>query len=245
MKRFYASLIGLFVAFNATASGYETYNTGSDIIENAHNRSQYYIAGNNNPITYSNFVNGANKSKPVVIHLHGCGGVGPDDREIRDFYTGLGMNFVMTNFINRGDAKPSCTVNNNKLTYTGNIWTRLPARGLEMHQHIKMLKEQGFDTIIVTGHSEGAMVAQFTKLPIYAVIIHSMSCIPRMNNNVNTDTKFLQLLSVNDPLLTRGTDSCEGKSSHPNFKTIVSTLPTHSPFAEPTWKEEIKKFLQR
>jgi len=245
ISKYLLSALVLLLPINSVyAQGIEVYNNSPEIVTTAHNRSVYYINESRKTYNADDFINNADKSIPVVIHLHGCGGVHSGDREIRDFYMGLGFHFVMTDFLKRSDAVASCTVINNRLTYTGNVMTRLPARVNEMHHHINYLKDNGFKNIIVTGHSEGGMVAQLINLSVNAVIMHSISCIPKFRAP-NKDNKFLQLISVNDPLISRGHILCQGKEGHENFKTVTSTESTHSPFAEHSWKTEIRKFIGR
>ncbi len=226
------------------AQGHEYYDLSPEVVSTAPIRSTYYINGSEKAHNANDFINGADKSIPVVIHYHGCGGVHYGDRDIRDFYMSLGFHFVMTNFHNRGDAKASCSVINNKLVYTSNVMIRIPARVHEMHYHINWLKNNGFTNIIVTGHSEGAMIAQLVNATVNAVVIHSMSCIPKFREP-NKDNKFLQLLSLNDPAMTRGHSLCEGREGHENFKSVTSNERTHDPFAEPSWKNEIRNFVGR
>ena len=69
-----------------------------------------------------------------------------------------------------------------------------------------------------------------------------MTCIPKINQP-NKDNKFLQLLSLNDPFMNRGYALCEGRPGHENFKSVTSMEKTHDPFADPSWKTEIRKFV--
>ncbi len=226
--------------------GNEQYDISDQIIQHSHERSKYFVKSSifDLGMSHEEFLKVADKSKPVVVHLHGCSGIGRDEWEIKSFYTGLGFNFVLTNFLNRGDASVSCTVSNGHLTYLGNLQTRLPARAKELVHHIDWLRANGFGKIIVTGHSEGGMIMQVFRTSVEAVIIHSMACIPTPKPPPK-ENRYLQLVSTNDPLLDprRGTYPCEGRPGYENFTTSLSSVASHSPFADPRWKDTVRQFL--
>lgn len=237
------SITALMLSVSLSAMA-QTYDMGVDIIDSSHLRSTYYTTKSFIDFGYSfdEFIKIADKNKPTVVHSHGCGGISADDIELKNFYTGLGFNFVMLNFHKRGDASASCTTSGGVFTYHVDTRKRLPPRLKELEHHIDILKNKGITKIYATGHSEGGMVVQYLQENVTAVVVHSMSCVPKFGNIDNSKIKYLHLVSVNDPLLTRPgiRYTCEG---YPNFTTALSKVNSHRALADPSWEDKIKEFL--
>lgn len=226
--------------------GKETYDMSPEVIDTAPLRSTFYAYNRFFPSGAESFAEKADKSLPVVIHLHGCGRVYSADQTIRQFYSSLGMHFIMTDFHKRKDASPGCALNHeNKVVFHGNPETRWPARRRELESHIVWLRLNGFDKIVVTGHSEGGIIAQLLNVKVDAVISHSVHCVyPNRNRYSSPENrnKVLQLTSKNDPYGRRFA-LCADDPDHSNYTSITSEVPSHEPFADNAWKDEIKKFL--
>jgi len=110
---------------------------------------------------FEDFLLSADKTKPVVVHSHGCAGKDGDEQLLRSFYFGLGFNFAMLDFHKSGDAGPSCSGGSNSgFQYFGNLKTPLTLRVAELMNHIDVLRSNGFTTIYATAHSEGGMVVE-------------------------------------------------------------------------------------
>lgn len=238
------SIIALLLVAYSTPSIAQTYDMSNDIINKSHLRSSYYTTKSliDSGFNYEEFIKTVDKTKPTVVHSHGCSGISSDDMNLKHFYTGLGFNFVMLDFHKRGDASASCTTNGGGFVYHGNTRTRLPPRLKELEHHIDILKKNGISTIYATGHSEGGMVVQYLQENVTAAVIHSMSCVPKFGNIDNSKIKYLHLVSINDPLLTRPglRFKCEGYS---NFTTAHSKVRSHEALADPSWESKIKEFL--
>lgn len=231
---------------NYFTQGKETYDMSPEVIDTAPLRSTFYVYGKFFPSGAESFAEKADKSLPVVIHLHGCGGVYSADQTVRQFYSSLGMHFIMTDFHKRKDASPGCILtHDNKVLFNGNPDTRWPARRRELESHIIWLQLNGFNKIVVTGHSEGGVIGQLLNMKVDAVISHSVHCVyanrTRYSSPENRN-KVLQLTSKNDPYGRRFA-LCADDPDHSNYTSITSEAPSHEPFADPAWKDEIKKFL--
>jgi len=241
MKSYITLLLATVTSFSAMA---QTYDTSESIINSSHLRSTYYTKSSffDFGIDFDTFIKTVDKTKPTVIHSHGCSGVLGDDAHLKNFYTELGFNFVMLNFHNRGDASASCSTSGG-FSYHADPIKRLPPRLLELMNHINVLKHNGITTIYATGHSEGGMVVQLLQNEVDKAIIHSMSCTPLPSENRNAKIKYLHLVSKNDPLLTRpGIKTvCDTRS---NYTTVLSSVRSHGALADPSWESKIKEFLE-
>lgn len=244
---FSAALITLTVSsfgqdFKATN---EEYDISAEMIGRAVHRTKYFVKDGffASGMSSQEFIKEAEREKPTVIYLHGCNNTfRPPEDAIRKFYLGLGFNFAETNFINRGDATAACQMVNGVLVVRTNLPKRLPARALELHSHIDWLKEHGFKKIYVVGYSEGGMVIQHLQSKIDGAVIHAMICLPRLIPT--KETKYLQLLSTNDPTFPRQViATCQGLPDHETFTYSVGSANSHDPFSDPSWAGVIKKFL--
>lgn len=225
---------------NSVATASQNYNMSDEIIKSSHLRSKYYLTSSffDFGVGYQEFIEKSDKTKGIVVHSHGCAGVGKDETEIRSFYTKLGFYVVILDFFKRGDAKPSCTFNNGIFNYHGSVFARLPPRVAELQNDVYRLRDAGFEKIYVTGHSEGGMVVQNFPDEVSGVIIHSMHCLPIFAHN---RSRYLHLVSYNDPLFRPGvTHVCTHRS---NYTTVTSQVPSHSPFADPSWPRKIREFM--
>lgn len=226
----------------------QPYDISDQFISASHERSRFFNSASGNHIEFNEFLIKTEKSQPIVIHSHGCGGIGSDEIALKDFHTSLGFSFVMLDFIKRGDASPCSHLGPNNanykeesLKYISNLKSRIPARVKELEHHIKLMRSNGFHTIFVTGHSEGGMVVQRLSEKVNGVIVHSMTCFP-----TSFDTSFnryLHLVSVNDPLLTKTSGRQFGCSDKSNFTVFQSEVKSHTALADPLWKDQIKIFI--
>jgi hypothetical protein len=232
----------IFSVFHSAVMSFPTYNTSEEIIGSSHLRSKYFLTSGffDFGIDYKEFVEKSDKAKGVIVHSHGCSGVGQYDAELRTFYTKLGFYFVQLDFHKRGDARASCTVANGILTYHDLVGMRLPPRVQELQNHINKLRADGFQKIYISGHSEGGMVVQWFPDEVSGAIIHSMLCIPTQANNLKNN--YLHLVSFNDPLLDRrrSPHTCDHR---PNYTTVTSRAVSHGPLADSSWAEKIRDFL--
>jgi predicted esterase len=187
------------------------------------------------------FLEKAEKSKAVVLHLHGCGGQNRWDEELRTFYMEtMGYYFIYPN------SGVSCKQGaNGSYIYTADPRQRIEARVAEVKDSIFWLKNNGFKKIVLTGHSEGGMVAQMTITPVDKTIIHSMGCI-RGAREINPVNQTLQLVSKWDPSLGNIPSlSCRDYLNSDKFEVVLSEVKDHGPLADPLWIGKIKEFLNR
>ncbi len=226
----------------------QPYEISDQFISASHERSRYFNSSSSNHFEFNEFLSKTEKTKPVVIHSHGCAGIGSDEFALKDFYTSLGFGFVMLDFIKRGDASPcshlapsNANYKDDSLKYISDLKYRIPARVKELEHHIKLMRSNGFQTIFATGHSEGGMVVQRLSEKVNGVVVHSMTCFP-----TSFDTSFnryLHLVSVNDPLLTKTSGRQFGCSDKSNFTVVQSEVKSHAALADPLWKDQIKIFI--
>lgn len=230
-----------FLHFSAKSYSPPVYDMSEELIKSSHTRSKYYLTSSffDFGVGYQEFIEKSDKTKAIVVHSHGCSGVGKDEAEIRSFYTKLGFYVVILDFHKRGDARASCTVNNGVLTYHDSVFSRVPPRVAELQNHVYRLRDAGFEKIYVTGHSEGGMVVQNFPDEVSGVIIHSMSCFPLY---VHNRSRYLHLVSFNDPLLVRP-GTVHVCTHRPNYTTVTSRVASHGPFADPSWPGKIREFL--
>jgi predicted esterase len=242
MKKIITALLCL-VNFAPVSAG--PYDTSDDVIKSSHNRTDYFLAKSTNSaaLNFEQFIAKADRGKGVVVHSHGCGGVIHHEKDLMKFYTGIDYHFLVLDFNKRSDAVPSCTYRFGRFNYHGDMAARVPVRHAELMHHIKLLRSNGFNKIIATGHSEGGFVVQMIDRDVDGVIIHAMFCNPMANFIYNNEIKFLHLVSFNDPFLTRPGLShvCNNRS---NYQTVVSQVSSHDPLADSSWKEVIKDFLE-
>lgn len=244
-------ILALFLTtiISASSAFGQAYNISDDFINVSHERSQYFTPESNTSLRFDDFLKKADKSKPIFIHSHGCAGVENDTFALKDFYVSLGSSFVILDFIKRGDASPcnhlganNANYKDDSLKYIADLKFRIPARVKELEHHIRLMRESGFKTIFATGHSEGGMVVQRLSEKVDGVIIHSMTCFP-----TSLDTSFnryLHLVSVNDPLLTKTAGRKFGCADKSNFTVVQSEVRSHAALADPSWKDEIRKFVK-
>jgi predicted esterase len=245
MKNF---LLLVFLALSQITVLAQPYNISDEFISTSHERSRYFNSSSSGSLAFNDFLNRADKNKPVVIHSHGCGGVGGDEFSLKDLYASLDINFVMLDFIKRGDASPCNHLGSNNsnykddsMKYISDLKYRIPARVKELEHHVKLMRKNGFQTIFVTGHSEGGMVVQRLSEKVNGVIVHSMTCLP-----TSFDTSFnryLHLVSINDPLLTKTSGRQFGCTEKSNYTVVQSEVKSHAALADPLWKDQIKIFI--
>lgn len=246
MKKFALCLLISLSMYTAVA---QAYNVSDEMIGSSHERSQYFLPESFGSLAFDDFLKKADKNKPIVIHSHGCEGITGDEITLKNFYTSLGFSFAMLDFIKRGDAG-KCThlgANNasykeDSLKYTADLRQRLPARVKELEHHIKLMRANGFNVIFATGHSEGGMVMQRLGEKVDGVVIHSMTCL--MNPFDNSHNRYLHLVSVNDPLLIKTAGRKFGCADKSNFTVVQSEVKSHAALADPSWKDEIRKFVK-
>jgi len=226
-----------------------TYDVSDTVIRSSHTRSTYYLQSERHPHSHESFLEKADRSRPVVLHAHGCHGLGGYDQQLAFFYRSLGFHVVLTNFLTRGDAESSCpSVNASRTGHpeTGNPH-RVNARRLELEHHIDWLKGSGFADIVVTGHSEGGKVVQGFKRPVRGVVIHSMDCKERHLWDPHPDNRYLVLYSPKDPWITGigsyPTRPCRHLFNQSKVREPGSSVDSHGPLDDPAWRDEIRQFL--
>lgn len=187
------------------------------------------------------FLEKADKSKPVVLHLHGCGGRNSWDEELKKFY----MQTFDFYFIYPDEGASCRSGENGTYIYTANPRERIQARVSNVKESIEWLRKKGFAYIVLTGHSEGGMVAQMTVTPVEKTIIHSMGCI-RGAREITPVNSALQLVSRGDPsLINIPSLSCRDYLNSEKFEVVYSDVREHGPLADANWKDKIRDYLNK
>lgn len=238
------SLLAAFTVLFLVWMPAHAYDTSEKIIDSSHLRSKYFEkpAFFDSGMNYDEFIAKADKKRGVVVHSHGCSGVKSDDYTLKNFYAELGYYFVLLDFHKRGDASPSCTVSGGVLVYHDLMARRLSVRILELKNHVDKLRQEGFDRIFITGHSEGGMVVQGFSDDIDGAIIHSMLCMPYATSYNNVKNRYLHLVSLNDPAIA-GRGAPHTCHDRPNYMTVTSRVASHAPLADASWRDKIRDFL--
>lgn len=205
----------------------------------------------NNSVSADEFLSKANKSKPLVLYLHGSTGKSGWDLEAKKYYMEMGAYFVYPDSGSNGTYRVG-----NNIIYVNDMKQRIKDRVQEMNQSVSWLKEKGFEKIIVVGHSEGAGVASFLRIPVYAEVVHGFTCSTNTPPGFTQVNRMLQLISLRDPVLDASKNStgdpllgdikkvsCEKTRNSDKVKTIFSNAESHHPFADPNWKAEVNAFI--
>lgn len=242
-------LYPILLSLSLVASANSRYDVSPSMIDSAYQRSLYYTEAKTIPITPDEFER-TDKRIPVVVHLHGCSGIYPGDYQLRDFYKSLGYNVIMMDFFKRGDAQTSCPEGVPSRFGHPEVVNpyRQQARLLELESQLSWLRNRGFNTIIVTGYSEGGKTVQQLQSKVSAVIVHAMDCKSREFWNPNKENKYLFLYSSRDPWVTAngGTPaiSCNNFfSRNENVVEKISDITNHQPLGDDRWKQDIVNFL--
>lgn len=233
----------------AGALAQRTYDLSDAVVGKTPWRSTYHRVGATTGDAQRQFEERADRSRPVVVHSHGCSGVVGTDLQLAEFYKELGFHVVLLQFHTRGDASSSCP--SGMPSSTGHAESgnphRIKARRMELEHQIAWLEDLGFKSIVATGHSEGGKVVQGLKRKVDGVILHAMDCKERSLWDPHPDNRYLALYSTRDPWITGNgsypTRACGHLFNRSQVRDVRSTVTSHDPLADPAWRDEIRQFL--
>ena len=189
----------------------------------------------------SEFQKNADRKLPVVINVHGCGGVGFGILEMGVLGNELGMHVLIPDFLRRDGVTATCGNSPSSVTREVANYSRINARRHEIDYLIRWLRKSEFETIFVVGHSEGGRTVQGVKELVNGVVISGMDCRAPRFWSPNPQNPLLVLVSARDEWLTHwspGVVSCErllnGHTAH--AKEVISDGHSHRP--TPLWDKE-------
>ena len=196
-----------------------------------------YFGGNANQ-----FLEVADRSFPVVINVHGCGGVGGYVFKLGVLDNELGMHVVIPDFLKRAGVSGSCGGTPSTVTREVRSYGRINARRHEVDYLVRWLQKNSFKSIFVYGHSEGGRTVQGIKERVNGVVISGMDCDAVGFWEPNAQNPLLVLHSSRDIWLVhwRPIVSCKSLlDRHSAFgEQFVSNGHTHRP--TPLWDNEAK-----
>lgn len=233
--------------FASTGAQTQPYDISSETISSAYARSMYYTADANPlPLKIDEFLKEADQSIPVVVHAHGCFGVGWDEAKLGDFYAEQKVNFVFMNFLKLNRA--SCESYPSAWHEAANP-ARINARRLEMESQIQWLKNKGFKRIFVSGHSEGGRTAQGLKTKVEGIFIYSMDCKADKSQfwEPNPENKIKIFISSQDPWLDYPRSAirgCRHLFNRGYVQDYWSSKPAHGVLIEQEWRDVIARELK-
>jgi dienelactone hydrolase len=195
------------------------------------------------------------KAYPVVIFMHGCGGMesGPDNHGWAKLLASEGLLVVMPDSLARTDRKPSC----DPKTKTGGLFP--PVHGMRLEE-IKYASEQirarpWFDgkNLFLMGYSEGAVAAVRTELSGFrGVIASSWTCTntkaPALDGiYLPPETPLLTLAHEDDPWRTNDNrGSCAQKmSGRMNGQHITVPGKGHGTYDSTEARQAVVQFVKR
>ena len=243
------SLLLAALLFIAGSNAFATdYGTAPDLIAKTPARSRYFTW--EGEVTPDEFLEQADRHVPVVLHMHGCGGIHPwSDMSFVTMVRQNHMNVVAPDFLARGDAQTSCP--SGRAEPGGHPETsnpaRIAARRLEMEQMIGWLKAQGFTQVWVSGHSEGGRVVQGVKADVRGVLVLGMDCkVERLQFwQPNPRNRVHVFVSRRDPWLDWPRATIRGCGGIADSTTMHWTdVESHEPLSDPAWRGQIVQLLK-
>jgi dienelactone hydrolase len=161
------------------------------------------------------------QSPPVVIFLHGCAGITPENRNWGRIMRGAGFMVIMPDSFARPGRISGCDPRT--FGYDANSWSMISRKRVEeMRYALAMVHEMHPPKIIVMGHSEGAVVLQnLIEVEADAYIPSGTSC-----KQLHLPEKPLLILRFSsDPWeRVQGPDKCGDRPST-RINTTLHLLP--------------------
>lgn len=192
------------------------------------------------------------KPMPVVVFLHGCGGIHDHERRWAEEIKAAGYIVVLPNSF----GIPGREVNCISETSTPNIG-KVPVNDLRPAEaeyaasKVKEMKWADKDNIFLMGHSEGGMGAYLTKeLGFKGIIVSGFPCSVRRRVGSEHGTPFLAINWERDPYFENTNYPYAQCSDRPFWKTRIDTnqlvLPGkgHATAYERSAREAVLKFIK-
>jgi hypothetical protein len=195
---------------------------------------------------YERFLSEVDTNTKIFVHLHGCGGIGYSDYDIRNEYLLNNAAVIFVDFLSRQGVSDGCPGGMyGKVKYSDDR-TRIETRRKETEILVKDLYSKGYKDIYISGHSEGGRVASTWVLSVSGVIIHGMDCKVSGFWNIKRNQKTIVLFSKNDMWLTaqRTVMGCRNFFNKDWVTEVVTDDSSHAAFVTDTHINEFRKWLQ-
>lgn len=194
---------------------------------------------------YERFLSDVDTNKKIFVHLHGCGGIGYSDYDIKNEYLKHDASVIFIDFLNRRGVASSCAGGMN-----GNVLETINSRRIDIRRKeaevlVKDLYAKGYKNIFISGHSEGGRTATTWVLPVKGVIVHGMDCGVTGFWNIQRNQKTIVLLSKNDMWLKANKNimGCRNFFNKDWVTEIVTDDASHAAFVTETHINEFRKWL--
>ena len=120
-----------------------------------------------------------NKSTPVMIYLHGCGGINPyhDIYGWGEYIAKMGFVVVIPNSFERPNRISNCNSGTKQTGFFPPVWEYRQQEILYALEQFKQIKNIDLNAIFLMGHSEGGVAAaQNSNKDFRGVIISGWTC---------------------------------------------------------------------
>jgi hypothetical protein len=191
-------------------------------------------------------LNEVNTNTKIFVHLHGCGGIGYSDYDIKNEYLNNDAAVIFIDFLGRRGVSDGCPGGMNGKTKYSSDTPRIDIRRSEAEVLVKDLYSKGYKNIYISGHSEGGRVASTWIIPVQGVIIHGMDCKISGFWNIQRTQKTIVLLSKNDMWLTTGRSmiGCRNIFNKDWVTEVITDDASHAAFSNDIHINEFRKWLK-
>lgn len=194
---------------------------------------------------YERFLSEVDTNTKIFVHLHGCGGIGYSDYDIKNEYLKHDAAVIFVDFLSRRGVTDGCPGGMyGKVKHSGDT-SRIDIRRKEAEVLVKDLFSKGYKNIYISGHSEGGRTATTWVLPVRGVIVHGMDCAVPGFWNIQRNQKTIVLLSKNDMWLKahRIMMGCRNFFNKDWVTEIFTDDASHAAFNTDTHINEFRKWL--
>ena len=194
---------------------------------------------------YERLLSEVDKNAKIFVHLHGCGGIGYNDYDIKNEYLKHDAAVIFIDFLSRRGVTEGCPGGLHGREKHSGDRSRIDIRRKEAEVLVKDLFSKGYKNIYVSGHSEGGRTATTWVLPVTGVIVHGMDCGVAGFWNIQRNQKTIVLLSKRDMWLAtyRNMMGCRNFFNKDWVTEIVTDDASHAAFNTDTHINEFRKWL--
>jgi dienelactone hydrolase len=215
-------------------------------IEKSWDESRVYVPGSFFEKSISNLK--LEKKYPVVIYLHGCGGITSfNDTRWGKFISEMGFVAILPDSLARPGRVSNCDPATHSPTYRFPL--ALPFREQEIFYAVNELKKMNWvdtENIFLMGHSEGANAIAITKAKgLRGVVMSSGFCPNGISFENGLNALVLNFLS--DPWHKGSTSRCLIRDKRPpeEISFVEINNSGHDTFNESIFREAVVDFLKK
>ena len=195
---------------------------------------------------YKIFLSEVDTNTKIFVHLHGCGGIGFYDYDIKNEYLKHDAAVIFIDFLSRPRVSSGCPGGlHGKVKHTFDS-NRIDLRRKEAEVLVKDLYAKGYKNIYISGHSEGGRTATTWVLPVKGVIVHGMDCAMSGFWNIQRNQKTIVLLSKDDIWIKthRNIMGCRHFFNRDWVTEIITDDASHAPFGNDIHINEFRKWIK-